>query len=80
MKYLNKTLFATTLLASLFASQTVMADEFPEEAGDHPHATSTDKLSKPDGTMQMKRENYMLHQNIEEESSLDEELFPDPEH
>ena len=76
MKYLNKKTLAITLLAS----QSLMADELAEDASihpHHPHATSTDNMSKPDGITQMEKVNYMLHQHTEEVSSLGEELFLD---
>ena len=83
MKILNKTISVTIFLTILFSGQSVMADEFPNEGArddysDHPHFTSSE-LSQTDNTTRMKRANYMLHHNIEGESSLDEELFPNPE-
>lgn len=71
------------MLAILFSSQTVMADEFPNERArddysDHPHFTKAKSLHT-DKTKQVNRKLHIATDSIEEESSLDEELFPEPE-
>ena len=88
MKNLIKILFATALLSSIFATQSAMSDEYPKKEGardeysNHPHFTLSESTGQNDATHK-ERENYMMHmmrKHIDDETSLDEELFPDPEH
>lgn len=58
------------MLAILFSSQTVMADEYPSEGArddysDHPHFTKTKSLHT-DNTMQVNRKPHAASNNIEE--------------
>ena len=85
MKYFNTlkttTLLATTLMVSLFASQSVMAgEEGPQdEYAGHSHAMSSDKTEMKN-CMKNQRVNYSLPDHSTVESSLNDSVFPDPEH
>ena len=75
----STTLLATSLVASLFISQAVMAGE--EGALDaysgHPHGTDvTSKSAMPMHSMPAKKINYIL-EDMTEAEKLDAELFPD---
>ena len=77
----STTLLATYLVASLFISQTAMAEpEGPQEQDeyfDHPHAPEVSSESvTPMHSLQMKRENYLLEEKTEQEK-LHAELFPE---
>jgi len=79
MKHLNKSIFTTTLLTSLFLSQPVLAGDEAEhdEYSGHPAELSVFELTeKPKVTYQLLNGTSLLNTQQKEEA-LDEELFPD---
>jgi hypothetical protein len=77
----STTLLATSLVASLFISQTAMAgaEGTLVEYSGHPHAPEVSSESvMPMHSLELKRKNYSLEEKTNNEK-LHEELFPEPE-